>query len=884
MFLTLKSVALISGIIYVLLAVPGTTMASRELLPGLTEEVFPNGLTAVVRENHGARVTAVQIWVKAGSVYEHENEAGLTHQIEHMIFKGTPTRGPGVLARTIESMGGTINAYTSLDYTVYHCVVPSEHTETAIDILADAVLNSTFDPAELEREKKVVLEEIRMRNDMPRSRLWNLLMATAYERSPYRLPVIGNPESVKSFTREGILRYMKRRYRPCQMSVVVAGDVDTGPVLNKLKTVFAARKKEEPDKVSLPEDPPQQQVRVASEGMKIGEGYMAVAFSGIPCFTHPDAPVLDVLAALLGDGYSSRLVYSLKERDRLVHSIDASAFTPRGQGLFEISAALDPANCTSALEGILGEVYRLISEPVMEEELQRAKTKVLSDFIYSQETMEGEARELGVFTTLAGDPAGSLLYIQRVRAVRPGDIMDAARRYFHPSNVNVALVMPEEEIPALDTESLEAITQRAYGMAAAEEGMPPATDFRVVPLHLENGLTVLLKRAPDNPTVSMTLAFPGGLRYESADNNGIFNFMAQAWTRGTERHPALELAETLEGMGALVSGFSGQNSFGLKGRCLKEHLDDFLDVFSEILMHPAFPDDEVTKLKPMISAAIRRQDDNLAGVAIREFRRLLFEPSPYAMNTLGTLETVAAFTSADLKAAIKRYAVPDRAVLAISGDIDTDTLSQRLSELLGKWQASAPIPEPPAQPAPLEKPEYGNIVKEKQQTHIVLGFEGTSMSSPDRYALDVLNAVLAGQGGRLFSTLRDKESLAYSVTSFVSPGLEHGAFAFYIACAPEKKEQAQKSLWREIYRVKATGVTGQEVRRAVNWLAGREETGLQTNSARAMDMALHELYGLGYDFSEHYVERIKQVTVAQVNEAAAKFITPDRYVLVIVGP
>ena len=885
MFLTLKTMALAFGFFCVFLASPQNVFSSKEILPGLTKEVFPNGLTAVVKENHSSRVTAVQIWVKAGSVYENSDEAGLTHQIEHMIFKGTATKGPGVLARTIESIGGSINAYTSLDYTVYHCVVPSEHTETAIDFLSDAVLNSRFDPDELEREKRVVLEEIRMRNDMPQSRLWNLLMATAYEVSPYRLPVIGTPESVKSFTREGIIKYMKRRYRPCQMSVIVAGDVDTPAVLQKIDSIFSVRAKEDPDIVHLAEDPVQKKPRFASETMKIEEGNLALAFSGIPDFNDPDTPVLDVIASILGDGYSSRLVYALKERDRLVHTIDASAFTPGGQGLFEVSATLEPGKTARAISGILTEVYRLISEPVLEEELERAKTKVLSDFVYRKETMEGEARQLGVFTTLSGNPAGNLLYIQRINAVRPEDIMKAAKRYFRPENVSVAMVMPEDNVPAVNEDTVGDMAAEIFGRTVADENVPSSSDYRVVPLHLPNGLTVLMKNSPENPTVSMTLAFPGGLRYETEKNNGIFNFMAQVWTRGTKKHTTLELAETIEGMGAGINGFSGQNSFGLKGRCLKDNLDDFLEVFSEILMEPAFPPDEIEKLKPVVAAAIKRENDNLTRVAIKNFKRLLYAPSPYSMDTLGTLETVSSFTPDELRSTMAQYAVPDRAVLAISGDIDTDTLSQKLQELLGNWQVkNAAIPKPPVEPDPLEKPEYSTVVKDKQQSHIILGFEGTSMSSPDRYALDVLNAVLAGQGGRLFSTLRDKESLAYSVTSFVSPGLEHGAFAFYIACAPDKKDRAQKSLWREIYRVRSKGVTPVEVQRAINWLSGREEIGLQTNNARAMDMAIHELYGLGYNFSEKYVEKIKKVTVEEVNAAAVKFITPERYVLVIVGP
>ncbi len=886
MLLTTKTfVPFLLAAICLLAAFPLTSRA-KELLPGLSKVVLPNGLNAIVKESHRAPVVAVQVWVKAGSAYETDKEAGITHLIEHMIFKGTKKRGPGELARAIESVGGTINAYTSVDYTVYHCVVPKQYLDTALDILSDAVFHSTFDSKELEREKKVVLEEMRMREDSPQARLYRMLMETAYKVYPYRRPVIGYPETVKSFTRQDILDYMARRYRPALMSVVVAGDVESNRALSLIRDTFGGAEAIAAEPSQEPSEPAQEKPRLSAEAMDINEGYLAIAFSGIPDFNGPDVPAIDVLAALLGRGDSSRLAQALKERLQLVHSIDASAFTPAGPGLFEVTATLDPGNIQPALSQILKEIYRLQNEQVLDEELEKAKIQVETGFVYSQETMEGEARKLGLFQTMAGDPAAERIYLERIRKVSAEDIQRVARKYLGRKNFSVSLIAPEGHIPALTVDDLGITAQEAELEASGIEAGGAGILVRPVRrFTLTNGLTVLILEAPEVPTVAVRLVFPGGVRYERPKNNGLFNFLARAWTKGTDSHSALGISEMIDGMGGSISGFSGQNTFGLQGRFLTQNLEKGLGLFTEIVLTPTFPTNEVEKLRQLIIARIRQQEDYLPGVAIREFNRLLFSPHPYGMNPLGTVETIKTLTAADLQKAYKDYAVPERGVLSIVGDVNTDEVISEIKTLFGGWQAETDfvLPTPPA-PEPLDSPRFLNLKREKQQDHIVLGFPGTTISSPERYSLEVLNAILSGQGGRLFTDLRDKKSLAYSVTSFLGLGLDYGSFAFYIACAPEKKSRAQKALWKEIYQILDEPVGNDELERAKKWLIGRYEIGLQTNGAQAMDMALNELYGLGYNYSSEYIKQIGKVTSDQVMDAAKKFLNTEAYVLVIVGP
>ena len=886
MLITTKAIILFLFIFSsILLAMPIGSSA-KEISPWLQKIRLSNGLTAIVAESHQAPVVAVQVWVKAGSAYETDDDSGITHLIEHMIFKGTEKRGPGEIAREIESVGGSINAYTSFDYTVYHCTVPRQSLDSALDVLSDALFHSTFDSKELKSEKKVVLEEMRMRNDRPRIRVSRLLMKTAYKVYPYRRPVIGYPDTVKSFGRKDIMDYMARRYRPSQMSVVVVGDVDASRTLARIQNFFGSAVKLEPQKFVQPSEPTQDSPRIAVEGMDIQEGYLDIGFSGLPSFNDPDVPALDVLAALLGDGESSRLVSSLRDRLQLVHSIDAVAFTPAGPGLFEVSASLDPDKVQKALSYIFQEIFRLKNEEVLKEELDRAKIQVEKHFVYGKETMGGEAKKLGIFETLSGDPNAEKLYLKKVCGVTAQDIQRVAKKFFEEKNINVTMVMPKDRLPELTSQELSDIVQKAE--LQAEGIVSSKSNFFVHPARkivLSNGLIVLIREAPEVPTVSVRLVFPGGVRYETEKTNGLFNLLADAWTRGTDAHSAQGIAKMIEGMGGNISGFSGQNSFGLQGRFLSQNLDKGLSLFTEILLTPSFPSEEVKRLCPLILAQIRCQDDYLPGVAVREFRRLLFAPHPYSMDPLGKAAVIKTIDSKELLETYRKYAVPDRGVLSIVGDVHAEDIISTIKTMLGAWSAkSESVLTTPPGPEPLIAPRVLTLKREKQQVHIVLGFPGTTFSSPDRYALETLNAVLSGQGGRLFTDLRDKKGLAYSVTSFMDLGLDYGSFAFYIACAPEKKDPALKAIWQEIYRVIGGPVTDEELGRAKRWLIGNYEIGLQTHGAQAMDMALNELYGLGFNFGSRYVQEIDKVTADQIMKEAKKILDSEAYVLVRVGP
>ena len=859
-----------------------------ELAPHLHKNKLANGLTVLVKETPGTKVATVQIWVKAGSIYEEKHEAGITHLIEHMIFKGTPSRGPGEVAGAIEAVGGQINAYTSHEQTVYHATLSSRNWEEALEVLTDAVLNSTFDAGELEREKKVVLEEISMRKDRANIVLFQELMARAYTVHPYRLPVSGTPESVSGISREDILRYLKNHYHPDNFTVVVVGDVRVQQVVDAVYRLMAGLPKSEAQPPAILREPPQQEARLFALSEDVNQTQLALAFPG-SAFKSQDTAILDVLTSILASGETSRLYTRLRNDKGLVYRIDGSAFTPRDPGLLEFTATLEADKVAAALTETLTEIFRLKHAKVSDEELERAKSNLESDFIFNLERAEGQARVLGSFEFLTGDPREDK-YLARVRAVSKEDIQRVAAFYLKGEQLTVGTIAPLGTVLALTQAKLAQIIAKAE--TAAKQGQPASRvdDAFLTGVHrfvLKNGIRLLVRENHEVPTVSIRAVLPGGLRSETGTNNGAFAFISELLPKSTEQLSAEELARKVANMAGSLGGFNGKNTFGVKGDFLARFTDEGLALIRDVLLTPAFAPAEAEKIRPELLSQLKNQEDSLPSLAFKEFNKRLFMGHPYGLNTLGNETTIGNFTVAELKRLYEQHARPGALVLAVAGDVDAEKVRETVEQLFSAW--SKPLPGkaatgesalPPDVPA---GPDIVSITRDKQQVHIVIGFVGTTLSSEDRYGLEVLDTALSGQSGRLFTELRDKQSLAYSLSSFSLLGLDTGSFGIYIGTSPDKKDAAIKAVWQQLYRVMEEPLSEEELTKARNVLISNYALSLQTRGNQAMEMALNETYGLGQNFGNRYVQALEQVDAKTVLGIARKYIRPGNYVQVTVG-
>ncbi|UCD65276.1 MAG: insulinase family protein [Deltaproteobacteria bacterium] len=866
-----------------------SSVTAEELAAHLHKATLDNGLTVIVKEMPGTRVATVQIWVKAGSVYENSEEAGITHFIEHMIFKGTETRGPGELAGAIEGAGGRVNAYTSYEYTVYHATLSAVHWDMAFEVLAEAVMHSVFDPEELEREIKVVLEEFAMRYDRPNIMLFHELMATAYTSHPYRLPVIGNEESINKFSREKILEYMQKHYYPQNLTVVVAGDVKGREVVARVNDIMGGMTRGETETSPLPVEPVQEEARFFTLKADIMQPQVAIAIP-ISKFKSPDTPALDVLAQIVGHGETSRLYRSLRDEKQLVYGVNATAFTPTDPGMFEITAVLDGNNMLPAFEAALAELFKLKYFSVTDEELKRAKRSLESDFVFNLERVEGQARVLGSFEMMTGDPREDE-YLEKIRAVTHDDIKRVAQKYFTAETISVGFLMPTGSTFEPDREEVEASIARAQEAAIhsdSEAMLPNSYLSRVHRFRLENGITLLVREDDTVPTVGIRAVFPGGLREETQVTNGAFSYISDLLPKGTKSMTAKELAEAVADMAGGLTGFSGKNTFGIKADFLARFFPEGLALVRDVIREPAFDPKEAEKIRPALLAQLKQQEDSLTSLAFQEFNSLLFGGHPYGLNSIGSEDAIKSFTAEALREIYFQHAKPENMVLAISGDVKAEETKDLVVSLFGDWQitkssAKQEIEEDILPPAMLTKESIKEISRDKEQIHLVIGFLGTTLKNPDRFGLEVLDTILSGQSGRLFTELRDKQSLAYSLSSFSFFGLDTGAFGIYIGTSPEKKEQAINSVWHELRTIREEKVGEEELNRAKNILISQYELAMQTHSAQALELGLNETYDLGQDYGNRYIQAIQEIDAARVLEVARKYILPDAYVMVAVG-
>ncbi len=829
-------------------------------------KTLKNGLQVLYYPYYRSDVITVNLCVKVGSTYETEKEAGITHLIEHMIFKGTETRKPDEIVGAIEDLGGYMNAFTSYDYTCYYVVGPSEIAETALDVLSDVVFHPYFDPVELEREKQVVLEEMKMRLDNPSVVLFEAVAKKFYTHYPYRRPIIGYENTVKSFTREDLLNYVHKFYTPQNMLLVVVGNIGEKKLFSLVKQKFAGIPEKPLAKVSFPEEPYPSKPELVWVQRDVKEGYFELAFPG-PSIKSDDAPLMDLLSEILGGGEASRLYLNVKREKGLVNSISAYSFTPIGPGMFDISGTTSPEKFTKALKAILEEIELIKSIPPSEEELKRAKIKVLSDFIYSQETSEGLSRTLGNFQLTRGNYTDIKWYVHKIETATPEDISRVARKYLNFKKMVVGFLSEK----------------KLFGEKELTQIIDEVLSNKPKVFTLKDGLKLIVVPQRDIPTVGISLVFPGGVRFETKQTNGLFKALSLLWTRGTMHYSAEEISRMLESLGGSINGFSGSNTFGLKAIFLSKNLDKGLEILADIIKNPAFSQEECEKARPELLSLLLKQQDNPLSLAIKDFLSGIFPDHSYGLNRAGSREFYLHFSSDDLKKAYKEFAVPSRGVITVVGDVEPDYIKEKLNSLLEDFKDSPQAFKGEEKEPSLPKIHEQKIKKDAFQTQILLGFQTPGINSKEKVALEVLSSALSGQDGRLFRILRDEKALAYTVTSLVVFYPKRSAFIFYIACSPEKTKEAIQGFWEILEDVSKNGLTKEEIERGKKRLLGEAKVSLQSNIAKAEDMSVNQVLGLGWDYYKKFEKQVNKVSEEDIKELLKKYFSKDRSFLLILG-
>ena len=907
-------------------AAPQTTAAGRpdpaESAAGETiVRKLPNGLTVLVRKDDRFPLVSLRLYVHAGSAYEQPDQAGISHLLEHMVFKGTDKRPKSAVATDVEKTGGYLNAATSFDYTVYLTDMTKDHWKTGLDVLKDMAFHASLNPAELEAEKDVVIAELKRGEDNPGQRLFRMIQQEAFKGTPYADPIIGYEKTVRAISRDDMRAYIERLYQPQSMLLVICGNVKPDEALAEAQAQFGDLEN------TRPVTPP-----ASLESALAPKGFAAVVESGpwqkvhlalaLPAPGRGDvrAAQYDVLAQLLGGDATSRFYRTYKYEKRLVDSISVGNYDLERLGAFYIQVTLDADKLPAFWEAFSKDLAGLASATFTQDELNRAKLNIEDDLFRSKETLAGYASKLGAFAFSGAGERGESNYLSVVRDTDQRVLTELLKTTFRPDALSLAVLLPEGARPpqAGKAPAPEKTAEKSADKQAAEKGEQANAASSASPssadqwkawltnvlaakwkspeagktqaaqagkaggpevIDLGQGRTLILTPDTTLPYVAVTMTFSGGDSLLTEKDQGLAAFTASLLSKGTKKLSATAMEDYLADRAASFSATAGRQGFSVNMNFPARFTADMFDLLQSSLVTPAMKDDEASRVSENQVAAITAREDQPTGLAFRRMFPFLFGNHPYGFLQLGEKDRVAAFTAKDAKEFWREQTLRPWA-LSVCGSYDKDAILAAVKKL----------PVPAKKEKTVDDPAWGKTkeldlkLAGRQQAHLLMVFPAVGYGNPDEAGLDLLQNILAGQSGLLFRDLRDKQSLGYTVTAFPWKSAKAGALVFYIGTEPGKLAQAEAGFRSIIKELQSEPLPAEELERGKNQIRGDYYREHQSLASRSSEAAALTVLGLPLDYARNMVDKTRAVDAKTLQQLARKYLQPDKAYMVVVKP
>ena len=841
-----------------------TTIPSLADQQEVFKTVLDNGLTVLIQEVPTSQTVSIDACVKTGSAMEGRYLGmGVSHFVEHMLFKGTVRRPVGSIAKEVKKLGGNINASTSHDDTIYTLDLPQDSLAQGLDIMSDMVMNSIFDAQEMEKERKVIHGEMRLYNDRPDRVLSDLVFRNVYIQNPYRHPIIGYPPLFDSITRDELFGYYKERYAPNNMVLSVAGPFPKDKILPLIDQAFKDFKPRPFVERNLPQEPPQMFKRYLESYYPTPFIHFFLAYQGVSVL-EPDLYAMDVLSMALGEGQSSRLYREVYQNKHLVESISSSNFTPQDRGLFEIQGMMSKDN----LEGVLAFVKVMVGDiqkyGLSSAELEKTKRQVLSQFVFENQTSSSLASRAAMDEAMTGDANFSRHYVKFIKKVRNEDIQRVANRYLQDSHLSITVLKPKSMAPA----NLPSVQ------------VNPQSEIKKIVL--DNGLTILVHEDHSVPVLAIKLLMHGGTRVESQNLGGISQFMGRVWIKGSQHLSEDQINQTIEQRGGTLRGACGFDTCGITFDVLSDDQDLALNMLADFVENPSMPSSAMGRQHQEMLTALQERQDDIMATSSRALLETLYLTHPIRRDPLGTKESLSKITRRDLLEFYQKGVYGNNMVIAVFGDCDANKVLQQLKQkfsFLKKGNISVPLfTESSPQTTRLK-----TLNMEKEQALVMMGFQAPSLKNSDRFGMEVIDTILgSGLSGRLFVKVRDQTGQAYTTGSRYSPDLDTGTFTLYVLTKSDKIDSVKSIVTKELENLRTQEAPAQELAGAKNYLKGLLRRFLTTNSALASMAATDELFGLGYDFYRQYDGKIDAVTAQDVRRIANKYLDIHKAAIIIV--
>ncbi len=846
-----------------------------------------NGLGVLVKEDARFPLAHIRMLVHAGSAYETPAQAGISHVLEHMVFKGAGSMKPGEVARRIEEVGGSLNASTSFDETIYHVEVPDASWKLGLSVVADMTFRPALIPAELESEKEVVLAELKRGEDTPGTMLFHTLQGMVFAGTSYQWPIIGFRDTVRGVTSQGMRDYIRPLYQPQNMILCVVGRVKAEDVLAEAERLLGPIPNTGAISPATPFPAPKAQ---SGPQLTIVPGmwnkvHLGLAFPA-PDFLSSRMPGLDLLAQVLGGDETSRLYRKFKYQLRLVDSISVGMSNLERGGIIMVGAELDADKLPAFWEALISDLAGFDAGSITDQELARARTNIEAGLFLARETIGGLSSKLTHQYAYEGGQQGEANYLEAIATVSRPQLAALYRQYFRPEALSAAILAPKGA--DIDKGPLLAALNRRWPAAKAADADTLQQDGKAVKqVSLPGGSVLVLQPDATLPYAAVSLAWPGGDGLLAPSEQGLGALTASLLSRGTQKRSANQVEDFLSDRAASLGASTGVETFSVSSKFPSRFTPDMLEFLRELLTSPAMADKELARAREDQLNAIKRTEDQPIGLAFRNLPGLLFASAPHSYLRLGKPEQVAGFTRQQALGFWKRQSARPF-VLSVCGQYDEAALTAFASALATELaQASQEAQAEQKAPAPTWKPRGKAALglPGRNQAHLLVIFKAPGREDQDMSArLSVLRAALAGQSGLLFRDMRDRQGLGYSVTAFLSQLKQSGFLAFYIGSDPDKLGQAMEGFRKAAADLVARPLPEDEIRRAKNILAGDYYQDRQGLMARSREAAGALVQGLERDAELKLVEKAQALSAEDVRQATARVLVWDEAYVLEVRP
>lgn len=860
------------------------------------EYKLKNGLTVILHQDKSVPIVGVSVFYRVGSKNETPGRTGFAHLFEHMMFLGSKNYRSS-FPSAFAGVGGSINGTTSEDRTYYHEVVPSNFLERTLYLEADRMGNllDAVTQEKLDNQRDVVKNERRLRVDnqpygtMP-ERIGEIMYPDGH---PYHWSVIGSMEDLSAASLDDVKSFFRTYYVPNNAVLILAGDFDQKRARGWIEKYFGPIAKGAV--ISHPNPP---RPKLTGEIRKRYEDAVpfprvTMVWHGVPRYSADEA-ALEILASVLSTGRGSRLQSNLNFGKELVSHISAGHSGLDLGGTFQISATARPGKLLEEIEREINlELERIKKEPPTAEEISRALNRRESTFIFSLQPVFGRGAQLGEYAGYLGKPGYLQMDLDRYRKVTPGDVQRAADRYLTANRLVISYV-PGKPASTPNAQTDKPSTSKAKEIdsdliAKQKELLPkpgPTVNFALPSIEktkLSNGLNVWFVKKDNLPIISMNLVLNLGSIVDPAEKFGVASWTASMLDQGTVNRSAVDISNQLQSIGASIFAEAGRDSSTVSMQTLTKNLDQALNIYSDMIQNPSFPNTEIESLRRRQLIGITQRKSSPAGVSGFVFNKVLYGDQPYGRNT--TESTVKAITREDLVNFHKATYVPNNATLIVVGDADKKTMLPKLESAFADWNSGNPANSTSTAQTMQGKP--GIYIVDKPgavQSTIAVGVVALERSNPDYYAVQVMNAILGGGSGRLTKVLREEKGYTYGAYSVFQSRKGPGTFRASGDFQTGSTKESVSELMKQIGGIRGLiPVTNEELETSKLNIINRYPQDFEMVEQISRQVSDLVVFDLPASYFNDYINKINSVTLADVNRVANKYLDPTKMAIVIVG-